>query len=201
MLYDKPTKNHSWIKWLFIFPVIFISLNYGELESRYKNSKVKTIVSPASFTKNEIRISKNSAAPGMHSRMIQQLFHQQARVSGISPDEMNIRFDAPVEIQGILMSVDCWKSTRLVELAAGINQTPAYNAHSDKDMLMHVSFAGDKAGKIDEQAFFPKPFLMTPEDSLNIGAWIQNVSGSEQSVSPEIIVYYTWKEEPVAGKK
>ncbi|MBI4412352.1 MAG: hypothetical protein HY541_07710 [Deltaproteobacteria bacterium] len=174
--------------------LFFISINFAELELRLKNSRVKTVAMPETFDVQTEILRKMADDDGrMHGRIFQKHFSQKGSTSGRSPDELSVTFSDPVEIHGILMSIDCWKSTRLVEFAAGINQKPAYQTKGENEMLMHVSFAtSHEAGKIDEQVWFPKPFLMGPSDSLNIGAWIQNVSSKKQSVSPEIIVYYSF---------
>ncbi|MBI2340513.1 MAG: hypothetical protein HYU99_09165 [Deltaproteobacteria bacterium] len=180
---------------IFLLAVLFfISINFSELELRLKNSRVKTVPTPPMFDVQTETLTKPPGDDGrIHGRIFQKYFNQEGSTSGRSPDEISVKFSGPAEIHGILMSVDCWKSTRLVEFAAGLNQKPAYQTKGDHEMLMHVSFAtNNEAGKIDEQVWFPKPFLMSPSDSLNIGAWIQNVSSKKQGVSPEMIVYYTW---------
>ncbi len=190
-------KKSSVGKYIFIglfLTACLLLANYPEWELRYRNAQVKNVPPPAQFNIKTIEVTKEgSPSPTLHSRLVQHLFSQAGSSTGPSPDELSLKFSAPVDIQGILMSVDCWKSTRLVEFAAGINNKPAYQANGPTDMLLHVSFATNlEAGKIDEQVWFPKPFRMNPEDSLNIGAWIENVSPNPQNVSPEIIVYYTW---------
>lgn len=200
VFYDEPKKrNWAWLGWLSLLFIIIFVVNYPEWELRYKNSRVKTVSLPTKFNTKLYNVTKdeNSVTGAFNGRIVQSTFSQERYTSGVSPDEMSIRFDQPVEIHGLLMSVDCWKSTRLVELAAGINQKPAYQANSKNNMLMHVSFAtNNQAGKIDEHIWFPKPFVLTPQDSLNIGAWIQNVSRKKQTISPEIIVYYSWAPTP-----
>ena len=195
LITDSPKKtNWAWAGTLFLLLLIVLFSNFSEWELRWKNSRVKTVPTPAKFDVLQKTIKKEGNTDHrLHGRIFQKHFSQAGYTSGRSPDEISIKFDSPAEIYGILMSVDCWKSTRLVEFAAGINQKPAYQTKGDAEMLLHVSFATNhEAGKIDEQVWFPKPFLLDPSDSINIGAWIQNVSSSKQSVSPEIIVYYSF---------
>lgn len=186
--------NLSWLKILVFAVLIFAGSNYSELELRLKNSRVKTAPTPDQFNvQTEIINKPDNDDKRLHGRIFQKHFNQEGYTSGRSPDELSVKFSDPVEVHGILMSVDCWKSTRLVEFAAGINQKPAYQTKGPGDMLIHASFATNhEAGKIDEQVWFPKPFLLSPSDSINIGAWIQNVSPKKQGVSPEIIVYYSF---------
>lgn len=188
-------KDSSWLlPVLLIIIAIFLAFNFSELELRYRNSKVVTKPDPASYNVSKKSIIKVGSDKKLHGRIFQHFFSQAGSTSGRSPDELSIQFDHPAKIHGILISVDCWKSTRLVEFAAGINQKPAYQTKGDHETLFHVSFAtNNTAGKIDEQIWFPEPFKLTPEDSINIGAWIQNVSPDKQSVSPEIIIYYKWQ--------
>ncbi len=165
------------------------------LKSKYDNLRTTTRPDPDKFAIKTVTVNKpqNITEQQAQSRILQHLFYQDGRTAGRSADELSLSFDAPVDIIGILMSVDCWKSTRLVEFAAGINQKPAYSINAD-NVLFHVSFAtNDTAGKIDEHIFFPTPYEMKVGDTLNFGAWIQNVSSKPQSVSPEFIVYYKWK--------
>ena len=194
---DRKKSNWGWITApFFILMFLFLS-NLPEWELRYKTGKVVTRSDPIATNVVEKIIRKEESKPdSLHSRIFQLPFSQDGRISGRSGEELSIRFEAPAKIHGILVSVDCWKSTRLVEFAAGINQKPAYQTGGDSDMLIHASCATNAlAGKIDEQAFFPVPFSVVPTDAVNIGAWIQNISDKKQAVSPEIIVYYTWAAE------
>lgn len=207
--YSSPKKGGSILKfvfYIFLLLMLFFILNFKELELRLKTSGIVTEPLPEKTNailhkvhlKADSRIvdDANGASvviPGLQSRLFQAAFTQKPKVAGRSPDEIHVKFDNPVQIHGLLFSVDCWKSTRLVEFAAGINATPAYSLNESGRMLFHVSFAtNDTAGKIDEHIWFPEPFSLGMQDSLNIGAWIQNISTDVQAVSPEIIVYYTW---------
>lgn len=199
---DDRKKSWGWGAPLLFLVAILILSNFPEWELRYKTSKVVTRpLAPVVHVEGKM-VTRGSENEFLHSRLFQLPFSQDAYISGQSPDELSIRFDVPVDIRGILVSVDCWKSTRLVEFAAGINQKPAYSTNSESDMLMHTSFAtNSEAGKIDEQAFFPTPFRLSPDDRINIGAWIQNISGKKQIVSPKIIVYYNWVGAPLMAPR
>lgn len=185
--------------------LIFLAFlfNWSEWEMRYRNSQVTEQKMPADFIRNTRLISRGELTDqNLHSRIFQLPFSQKGYTSGRSPDELAIQFDKPVTVRGLLLSVDCWKSTRLVEFAMGINQAPAYEVSTENDMLFHASFATNTtAGKIDEHIWFPHPVKVGATDSLTVGAWIQNISPDKQSVSPEIIVYYTWDEEVVKRPK
>ena len=153
-------KIKSFFTYLLGFSLLFFIINFELIETRYKNSKTQTVPVPKNFKIKKQIVKKQVDSHEMQGRMMQHFFHQAPYTSGISPDELHLQFESPVEIHGLLVSVDCWKSTKLVEIAAGINQKPAYNAHSDENILMHVSFATDNtAGKIDKHIFSQSPFL------------------------------------------
>lgn len=198
LFYDEPKKNNwTWVLSLILIAILIVFSNYEEWELRYKTAKTKTRPAPTNVVGKKYLVSKGDEKNHeLKSRLFQHLFHQDGRTAGRSADELLIQFDQPALLYGILISVDCWKSTRLVEFAAGINQQPAYQANTQSAMLFHVSFATNhQAGKIDEQFWYPVPFFLNPGDSINIGSWIQNISSKTKSVSPEMIFYFKWVEE------
>ncbi|OGQ08366.1 MAG: hypothetical protein A3G32_03985 [Deltaproteobacteria bacterium RIFCSPLOWO2_12_FULL_40_28] len=184
------------IKWILFVIIVAFVIHWPEVELRYKTLKTTTQVEPDHYQQTHRLILRESdQKDGLHSRMFQEHFWQEARTSGISPNELILQFDKPVLIDGLLISADCWKSTRLVEFAIGINPKPAYQPNSNQNMIFHVNFATNQtAGSIDEHIWFPTPYELEPQDSLNMGAWIQNISSKRQFVSPEMIIYYRWKE-------
>lgn len=195
MIYqDRRKKSLSWIAYLILIIVGIAFINYPEWELRYKTGQVTSNPTPAKFDIHERHISfQPHEGKNLTSRLFQEEFHQEAKTSGRSSDELSLSFDGDVEIYGLLFSIDCWKSTRLVEFAAGIDAKPAYQINGDQPMLFHVTFAtNNTAGSIDEHIWFPEPFHLESTQKINIGAWIQNISSKSQSVSPEIIVYYKW---------
>lgn len=165
-----------------------------EIEYRIATSKTVTKPDPESVLVHQIKISKPQREDqGLHGFLFQHLFRQEPRTAGRSPDEVELQFQEPAEIIGLLISVDTWKSMRLVEYAVGINQKPAYSVNTQNDMLMHVSQAtNNQAGRIDEHIWFPEPFFITPHDTVRVGAWLMNISKETQSSSPEVIIYYRW---------
>lgn len=180
---------------IFLAALIGFLVQFDEWELRYKTGRTVTVSEPQSYDVHSVKVApRDNEGGGMHGRIFQLPFKQAGRTSGRSPSVLSIQFEKAVEIHGIVASVDCWKSTRLVEFAGGLNQTPAYQTNGPNEMLFHVSFATNTtAGKIDEQFWFKEPFLASTDDLLNIGAWIQNISGAESSVSPEFIIYFKWK--------
>ncbi len=166
-------------------------LGLPEWEMRYRNFRTEKRPNPPQFithTREVLRCKKPRTE--LCAYIARELFSQLPYTSGRSPDELELSFSEPIEILGFLASADIWKATRLVEFAAGLNQTPAYLANG-ADVFFHASFATNtEAGKIDEHVWFPHPFSAGNQDKLRIGAWIQNSSGSPQTVSPEFIVYY-----------
>lgn len=131
--------------------------------------------------------------PGLRSIMGQLTFRQDARTTGVSPDTLRFRFDEPVRIMGVMVSADIGgRGLELVEFAVGINQPVAYGTEGP-DWLIHVSDANEqRASKIDEHVWFPGGFYIGPDDFVGIGAWLYNGQTTEQSVSPEVIIYYEW---------
>lgn len=145
--------------------------------------------------------------PGVgRSVMGQVMMHQEARTSGPSPDSLRFRFDAPVEITGVMVSVDISGPT-LVEVAAGVNVEGPYgisDGHFDpdrenltrfagRDWLIHTSDSnGGAPSKIDEQVTLPVPVELAAGDWIAVDGWVGNESTEPTRVSPEVIVFYRW---------
>jgi hypothetical protein len=199
---DRKNSGGKLISSFLFFFLIITAIQYPAWKSSYDNWRTNTRATPSQVNNKEIIVARSEGDTGLKGHIFQNLFTQDARTAGRSPDELSIGFSQPVILKGFLISVDCWKSTRLVEFAAGINQKPAYSTHNDNNMLFHVSFATNRdAGKIDEHTWFPEGIPLNSGDRVNIGAWIQNSSSKEQSVSPEIILYYSWTQTPVETAK
>lgn len=122
---------------------------------------------------------------GMQSAIGQLIFRQDPRTTGVSPDTIHFRFTEPVDVYGVLVSVDV-HGLEIVEFAVGLNEPVAYATTGE--WLIHTSSTGDS---IDEHVWFPVPYEVGPDDYLNVGAWLYNGSEVEQSASPEVIVYFT----------
>ena len=194
---DEPRKRR--VGWFFSFLVILaivLVIGYPEWELKYRKAQVETIPNPPSFKEERRMVKPVNGTPfrpdRMEGRIFQHRFTQGAATAGRSPDELAIHFGQAVEIHGIHVSADCWKDTRLVEFAGGIDQRPAYQTSGDATILFHSTFATtDTAGAIEETFWFPKPFRIEPAQAIRIGAWIQNNSPEERFVSPEFVLYFT----------
>lgn len=134
--------------------------------------------------------------------MGQLVLNQDARTAGPSPDSLRFRFDAPVEITGVVISVDI-SGPRLVEVVAGVNVEHPYGIEAPGDgrhqpftgrgWLLHTSDANDGgSSKIDEQVTLPVPVTLEPGDWVAIDAWIGNTLTEPTNVSPEVILFYRW---------
>ncbi|EKD42572.1 MAG: hypothetical protein ACD_73C00100G0004 [uncultured bacterium] len=205
LLDDKKKSGGPFLGLIFVGLLIFLAFNYQSILLKWKNSAVTTRENPSAFKIQDILVSKPlplEVDTGLHAKLVQHIFHQEARTSGRSPDVLTVAFNQDVQIYGILFSVDCWKDTRLVEFMAGINQQPAYNTQTDNDVFFHATFAAnDSAGKIDEHVFFPQPILLKSSDKINIGAWIQNNADKISGVSPEIVIYYGFQPPQIKEKE
>lgn len=127
---------------------------------------------------------------GMQSVMGQAMFRQPPRTTGVSPDTIRFTFDGPVDILGVLVSVDV-HDLPLVEFAVGVNPPVAYGTEGGP-WLIHTSSTGEST---DEHIWFPVPFEVGPDDFVSVGAWLYNGDELERSVSPEVIVYFTSRPE------
>lgn len=68
---------------------------------------------------SELTVSQTSRQ-GLQSAMAQLEFRQSPRTTGVSPDTLRFRFDAPVDVQGVLISADIGPGgLALVEFAVG----------------------------------------------------------------------------------
>lgn len=197
LFFDEPKKlRPSGVVTFLVILAIVLVIGYPEWELKYRNAQVKTVPFPAAY-KEELRkvTSVNDGgfrSDGMDGRIFQHRFTQEGATAGRSPNELVITFDHPIELQGIHVSADCWKDTRLIEFVGGLNQKPAYQTNGDTTMLFHSTFAtNDTAGAIEETFWYPLPFRIKPNEAIRIGAWIQNISPEARFVSPEFILYFT----------
>ncbi len=112
-------------------------------------------------------VTVQAGGVGMQSVMGQGTFRQHARTTGVSRDTLRFTFDRPVEVVGVLVSVDI-RGMSITEVVVGINQPVAYGLEADA-WLIHTSDASDGPSKIDEQAWFPVPFEVGPDDYIGVG--------------------------------
>jgi hypothetical protein len=164
-------------------------------------SAVQPVADPLTI---DVRRADDEGKPGdLRSVMGQRTMYQAPRTSGPSPDTLRFRFDAPVEVVGMMLSVDI-SGPELVEFAVGVNTPAPYglvepgdHLHREfiaRDWLMHVSDAnGGRPSKIDEAVWFPgSGFALDAGEYLALDAWLLNQHEAPRAVSPEWIVYYRW---------
>lgn len=198
---DEPKRKQraGWLFFLLLILLIVLVIGYPEWEIRYRNAQVETIPNPPAFREESRRVMPDAVGgfrpDVMEGRIFQHRFSQEGATSGRSPDELTITFPHPVALHGLHVSADCWKDTRLVEFAGGVDQKPAYQTNGNETILFHVTFATtDTAGVIEETFWYPRPFFVEPGQAIRIGAWIQNNSPDERFVSPEFVIYFTGRE-------
>lgn len=150
----------------------------------------------------DVRSTDDTGKAGTGRSVMGQLVLEQApRTSGPSPDSLRFRFDAPVEITGVLISVDIWGPS-LVEVVAGVNVEHPYGIASSgeggqkfagRDWLLHTSDSNDGGpSKIDEQIVLPVPVELAAGDWVAVDVWLGNHTTTVQGVSPEVILFYRW---------
>jgi hypothetical protein len=151
----------------------------------------------------DVHLADDVGKPGASRSVMGQLTVRQAPyTSGPSADSLRFRFDAPVEVTGILVSIDI-SGPHLVELVAGINLDAPYGVEEaatgrsqtfvGRDWLIHTSDSnGGRPSKIDEHITLPTPVELAAGDWIAADTWLGNLTGIEQSVSPEVIVFYRW---------
>lgn len=151
----------------------------------------------------DVNPTEDAGKPGTaRSVMGQLILSQEPRTSGPSPDSLRFRFGAPVEVTGVVISVDI-HGPQLVEVVASVNAEHPYGIEAPgdgrnqpfvaRDWLLHTSDANDGGpSKIDEQISLPEPVELAAGDWVGISAWLGNTTITEQAVSPEVIVFYRW---------
>jgi hypothetical protein len=134
----------------------------------------------------------DAGKPGTTRSVLQYaLLRQDPRTTGVSPDTLRFRFDAPAVVLGVGVSVDIW-GPKLTEVVVGINQVVPYGTEA-RDWLIHTSDATDGPSKIDERAWFGEDgFVVEAGDYVGVGAWLLNDTDRMQGITPEVIVYYRW---------
>lgn len=133
------------------------------------------------------RLTTYSDDPGMHGVIGQLRFHQDARTVGPSPDRLDFRWDRPVHILGVLVSVED-RGMALTEIAVGIDAR-TYGLAA-RDWLIHTSMNGGRS--TDEHIWFPEPFAVHIDEAVNVTAYLFNDGTEPVWLSPEVIIYYEW---------
>lgn len=111
-----------------------------------------------------------------------------AYTSGPSADVGRVTFDGPVDILGILISVDITDGVGLYEILVGKNmETWESNTVGG---LFQLSYQDMGTGRLDDHIWFPEPYPLDDDDWLAVVAWMYNRTDREAIVHPEVIVYY-----------
>lgn len=133
----------------------------------------------------------DSDKPGAMRGVLKHIpFEQPPRQSGRTPSSIRFRPDAPMEVVGVKLSIDIG-DVRLTEFTVAVNAENGYSTPA-RDTLMHVTDLNDGSSSIDEQVWFPEPFLLDAGDWAAVDAWVSNWSTRVGVVSPEVILFYRW---------
>lgn len=137
----------------------------------------------------------NEKAGVNRSVMVQHMLTIDPHTCGVSGDQLRVRFDQPVEVTGVDISVDIGGPLELVEVMASANGEAGYDRDADRtgDPLAHTSWAPVNGAPraIDKTTILPAPISVPAGGFVTIGAWLCGGTGQPR-VSPEVILHYRW---------
>lgn len=108
--------------------------------------------------------------------------------SGPSADVARLTFEGPVDVLGVLISVDIPDGIGLYEILVAKNM--ATWVPNTTGALFQLSYDSLESGRLDDHIWFPESYELEQGDWLSVVAWMYNRQGRERVVHPEVIIYY-----------
>lgn len=200
-IYFEKKNKSSWI--LSIIAILVGIFGVYQISGMIRHSAKKNqamaikIIDPASFSAKPtlVRIEKpTEGTEGLKAAHLTWQSNTEAMTNGPTADELHISFSGPIEIVGLHILPEC-TPVILGRVGLGVNHNP-FLKPDPTALAPLLSTCASRLPPI----WYPQAFKISADDTLVLGAAMNNGTPGAGFIKTDITIYYKWAD-GWAGKK